>query len=145
VLELPTGPPHRFHRRALVTLATLAISIAMLFVAAPEDASAQEGWYWDEFCRNVWLSPLNKAGDHCYMPTSQAAHQVQVRLDTYERAGCIALTGYYGEQVSQWYCTSKESQKVIWVPANPGLYRAIIRNNNLSYGGHFAGVRLCCQ
>jgi len=65
---------------------------------------------------------------------------------TFERAGCVNYHGWYGEYYRSWACFGNYGAGTINLnPNDEGSYIAIIRNNNLSYGGKFNGGFFCCK
>ena len=68
-------------------------------------------------------------------------------LVTWERAGCLATTDGFGNQNTSWQCGPKGSApgpSVQITYGTDGVYRKpILRNNNLSYHGHFSGSYYC--
>ena len=69
---------------------------------------------------------------------------MRVRVFTYERAGCVTYGDVWHNLMNSWSCTTNNSMKEMSLPNDGGWYRGIIRNNNTSYGGNFAGETLCC-
>jgi hypothetical protein len=137
-------------KRGLGLLAALAATVALSIAAGPvSSASADPGPPW-RFCDGVWLAPYGQPGDRCFMPTSMAGDHMTLSVITWQRAGCVALLGYYGEQLDSWTCgpaTGGTFAATYYVAMSRpfGYYRAAIRNNNLSNTGQFNGAYLCCQ
>jgi hypothetical protein len=58
---------------------------------------------------------------------------------TNERAGCVDYGDVWHNLMNSWSCTTSHSEKDMVIPKDGGWYRGIIRNNNTSSGGNFAG------
>jgi hypothetical protein len=135
-----TEAPRPLGKRGLALLAALAMTVAMLFaLSAPPSASAATGG----FCQSSWLQPYGQ----CHMPHSLANNHHTLAVQTTQRAGCVALLGYYGEQLDSWVCTGANSVGYYYTPAwrPAGLYRGAIRNNNGTYASAYGGLWGCCR
>lgn len=128
-------------KRLLVALAAAA---AISFAMASGPVSTADAAYTNTFCVNAWLQPYGQSGDRCWMGVGYANHYSSFSVTTQNRAGCVAVAGYYGEQISSWVCAGAWGQ-VFTGPANPaaGFYRGLIRNNNLTYAAGFSGGAYC--
>jgi len=121
-------------------LVTLAATVASaFFMAAGPVSSANATW----FCFEVTLGPNGQ----CHSPQSQAGDMWVLKSYSPDRAHCIALLGYYGEQLDSWSCAGKGNDQYYEVaPWRPfGYYRAAVKNNNLSQPGTFYGNTYCCR
>src|SRR5262249_26275486 len=107
-------------------------------------ASAEPNFGSHNFCSQVWLQPFGQAGDRCAAGHAEWGHIGSVTIVAYDRAGCVNYEGWYGELYRSWMCMPKGSNGVISVPQDGGSYDAVIRNNNLSFGGKFSGGYWCC-
>jgi len=115
-------------------------SITIFAAAKAPPASATTAY---NFC-NVTLAPYGQSGDRCY--AWGGGYLYGVDLVTYERSGCSTVSDGSGNLIQSWTCFPKGSSpaayELHWV--NDGVYRKpVIRNNNLSYSGHFAGAYGC--
>jgi hypothetical protein len=132
-------------RRGMLLLAAVLAATAMSLAAlAAGPVSSAHAAYTNTFCVNAWLQPYGQAGHSCTMGVGYANHYSSFSVTTQGRAGCVAVAGYYGEQLTSWSCTGANSQQFIGVP-NPagGFYRATIRNNNTVNAGGFSGGAYC--
>lgn len=77
------------------------------------------------------------------MGQGYANHYNRLMVHNNDRAGCVAATGYHGEQVMSWACGPAWNFVSIYPPNLEGWYRGTIRNNNLSKWGQFSGFALC--
>jgi hypothetical protein len=91
-----------------------------------------------------WLAPYGQGGDRCFGPAVFAAVAGVV---TFERAGCVTYADTNNNLIQSWVCgsagSSPGSAAYAYAP-NDGIRRkGVIRNNNLSFGGHFEGSVAC--
>jgi hypothetical protein len=135
-----TEEPHSLGKRGMVLLAVLAATVVMVLavVAGPVSSANAE-----TFCGGVTLGPNGQ----CHLPHAQAQDIFAISSYSPDRANCVALLGYYGEQVDSWVCAPKESSPwYVMAPWRPfGYYRAAVKNNNLSQSGQFNGYVYCCN
>jgi hypothetical protein len=123
--------------RLMLAVATLA-SVAAVCFSAPSTAMGAEN-----FC-GVYLQPYGHNGDRCW----GAGHPLLgVNLVTYERAGCVDVANSNNELLQSWTCGAAGSAPGSAVElhfSNDGIRRkGVIRNNNLSFVGFFAGAEIC--
>jgi hypothetical protein len=131
-------------RRAgtLLAAALVMAATALALLAGPLP-SAHAAWT-NAFCTNAWLQPYGQNGDRCVMGEGYANHYNSFSVTTQDRAGCVAATGYYGEQVTSWSCAGSWGQQFIGLPNPAGSwYRGTIRNNNTGSAGGFSGGAYC--
>jgi hypothetical protein len=125
----------------LAVAGAAAISLAM---AAGPASTAHAAWT-NTFCVNAWLQPYGQSGDRCWMGVGYANHYSSFSVTAWERTGCVAVAGYFGEQITSWVCTSSAPGQVFTGVPNPpaGFYRGLIRNNNTRNPGSFSGGAYC--
>jgi hypothetical protein len=138
-----------FHRLALGRKAALAAAglTASLFLylgmmtAPVSRASAVEA-----FCENVNLPAYGQYGDHCYAWVWEAhPYLLYVAIQTKERAGCVTYAGGSGYDLKDsWQCIGNYSYGYRYTRRSAEALRGVIRNNNLTYSGHFTGSQSCC-
>ncbi len=112
-------------------------------MAAGPVSTASAAWT-SSFCTNAVLQPYGQNGDTCVMGIGYANHYNDVAVETQGVSGCIAATGYYGEQVTSWSCVGPNTQDIQY-PPNPAAswYRGTIRSNNRSTAAAFSGSAYC--
>ncbi len=126
--------------RGLLILAALVATLAMCFAAAPPKASAQTHY---NFCQ-VTLAPYGQYGDQCM--AWGGGYLLNATITTYERAGCLTVANGQGNLIQSWTCFPKSGGAGAYIMSwsNDGTYRKpVIRNNNLSFSGKFAGSYDC--
>jgi hypothetical protein len=136
-------------RRARFWLGAIIVSAGLVFAMAAGPISnagaVQPGSY--NFCE-TWLAPWQGEGQfhgRCDAGDGISGYKVnRVSVFTYERAGCVNYGDVWHNLMKSWSCTTSNSQKDIYLPNDGGWYRGIIRNNNTSKGGNFAGNVICC-
>jgi hypothetical protein len=137
---LLTEKPHSFGKRGMALLAALAATVAMLFAMAAGPVSSANALSFGE---NTTLGPNGQM----HSPTGQAGDLFLLSSYSPNRAHCVALLGFYGEQLDNWVCAGSSSTSwysvAEWRP--PGYYRAAVKNNNMSQSGTFTGYTYCCQ
>jgi hypothetical protein len=124
-------------RVALLLPAVLAV-VALASSVGPATALAGEN-----FC-GVTLQPYGQNGDRCW----GAGHPLfGVTLVTYETSGCITVADKNNNLLESWSCAAAKSAPGPAIELhylNDGLRRkGVIRNNNLSTKGFFAGLEAC--
>jgi hypothetical protein len=136
-------------RGAKLWLGAIFVSAGLLIAVAAgpvSNASAVEPGSYN-FCEK-WEDPWQGEGQfhgRCDAPDSVSGYKLlRVSVFTYERAGCVDYADVWHNIMNSWSCTTSNSQKDIYPPNDGGWYRGIIRNNNTSKGGNFAGNVLCC-
>lgn len=120
-------------------LAALAVTVGVLTALASGPVSKADAVWTDIFCNQVWISPSGT----CTMGEGYANHYARFQVYTYERAGCVSATGYYGEQVMSWACVPAGYIGTVNPPNPQGWYRGIIKNNNSNSWGKFTGWAAC--
>lgn len=122
---------------ALAAVALLAAAIATLAMGPVSPAKATL------FCGGVTLGPNGQ----CHSPKSEAGDLNILSSYSPDRANCVALLGYNGEQLDSWVCAAKgASPWYVTSPSRPfGYYRAAVKNNNMSQSGTFNGYYYCCR
>ena len=124
------------YTKLLVASVVAALLMAVTTAAGPiPKANAAYTW---AFCSGAWLQPYGQNGDRCIMAQGYANHYGLIGVNTKNQAGCVAATGYNGEQVVSWACASFWQQARVYPPNPEGWYRGIIRNNSATaaeYGG----------
>jgi hypothetical protein len=125
------------HLRGMLLLSAAAAIVAMC-AALPSTAAASEN-----FC-GVTLQPYGHNGDRCW---GMGHPLFGITMVTYERAGCVDAANSNNELLGSWICAAAGS---VPGPAaelhftNDGVRRkGVIRNNNLSFTGYFAGAEVC--
>jgi hypothetical protein len=136
----PTEEPHSFGKRGMVLLAALAATVAMVFGMAAGPVSSANA---ETFCGGVTLGPNGQ----CHLPVAQAQDIFAISSYSAERANCVALLGYYGEQLDSWVCAKAGASPWYVTPLSKpfGFYRAAVKNNSLSQSGKFNGYVYCCN
>lgn len=135
-----TEKPQSLTKRGRFLFAALVSTVAMAsaLVAGPISSASA-----DPFCANVNLGPNGQ----CHLPHAQAGNLSILSSHSPNRANCVALLGYYGEQLDSWVCaaagTSPWYYVASWRPF--GYYRAAVKNNSLSQSGNFTGFYYCCR
>jgi hypothetical protein len=119
--------------RVALLLAMIASAIAMYFMT-PSTATASE-----PIC-HVNLAPYGQNGDRCWGPGRPLFN---VYMQTYQRAGCVNAANSSNQLLGIWQCVGANSGYLINFQ-NDGIRRkGVIRNNNVSYVGYFAGSQTC--
>jgi hypothetical protein len=112
----------------------------MLFAMAAGPVSSASA---ERYCDGVTLGPNGQ----CHLPVGQAGNLSLLSSYSPDRANCVALLGYYGEQLDSWVCAKAEISPwyavASWRPF--GYYRAAVKNNNLNQSGLFVGYYYCCR
>lgn len=129
-------------RRYLVVAILTLVGAALLLSMSPQKAAASN------FCTNVWLAPYGQGGDRCWGPSAQGVNYAQVV--TYTRAGCVSIADGSNNLLTSWVCGGAGSAPgyaaAAYYPYNYSQYRkAVIRNNNTTNGGQFAGGYNCAS
>jgi hypothetical protein len=97
----------------------------------------------ENYC-GVYLQPYGQNGDRCY---SLGRYIHTVSMVTYERAGCLSLANSSNQLLTSWQCAaagSAPAAATYFALNDDGVRRkGVIRNNNLSYKGYFAGALNC--
>lgn len=129
--------PAGIGRRGVLLFAMLITVIAMYSVSGAPRALAGEN-----FC-GVTLQPYGHSGDRCY----GVGHPLfGISLVTYERSGCMDVANSSNELLEAWTCEPAKSAPAAYELhyLNDGVRRkGVIRNNNLSLTGFFAGAEAC--
>ena len=129
------------HTRGSTVKAALVVSVALFLITAFGSAPQAQATTRGSFCTK-WIAP----NEVCYMPVSQANFHILVGVESYGWAGCVMVTGYYGEPISSWHCFPKEGYGgYIYVPNTFGYYRAAIKSTNKSQSVPLSGYWECCQ
>lgn len=142
MISAEASDPARLGRRAKLWLGAVIASAAMLLAVSAGPVSTASavtpGSY--NFCEG-WLGPWQGFfNGRCDAPDSVSGYGVyRVTVFTYERAGCVNYGDVWHNLMTNWSCTGNHTEKHLYVPDNGGWYRGIIRNNNTSKGGNFAG------
>lgn len=137
-------------RRARLLLTAIIASAGLLVAVTagpvPIAGAVAPGSY--NFCEK-WEDPWQGEGQfhgRCDAPDSISGYGLlRVSVFTYERAGCVNFGDVWHNLMNSWSCTTSNSQKDMNIVDGSGWYRGIIRNNNTSKGGNFAGNVLCCH
>lgn len=137
---LLTEKPHSFGKRGMALLAALAATVAMLFAMAAGSVSSANA---ESFGENTTLGPNGQM----HSPIGQAGDLWLLSSYSPNRANCVALLGYYGEQLDSWVCAGAGTTAWYQVAESRpfGYYRAAVKNNNMSQSGTFTGHTYCCQ
>jgi len=137
---LLTDKSRSLGRRGKLLVATLAATVASAFAMAAMPVSSANAAY---FCYYVTIGPNGQ----CHLPQSLAQDIWIIKSHGVERASCVALLGYYGEQLDSWVCAAAGHDSSYTVaPWRPfGYYRSAVKNNNLSKSGQFYGEIYCCN
>jgi hypothetical protein len=127
-------------KRGVLFLVAAIAAATMFFATAPSSALAVN----ENFCTNVWLNPYGSGGDRCW--ATGRTNLIAAAVATHERAGCVDIANGANELMFAWLCgpagSSPAAAAIIWDFAHEGVFRkGVIRNNNLSFGGHFDGVQ----
>lgn len=140
MLAPQTEPTLALGKRGRVILATLAAAVAVSFAMIAGPVSPAKA---TQFCTNVDLGPNGQ----CHLPHAEAGNMSILSSYSPNRANCVALLGYYGEQLDSWVCSGAGTSPWYFVASwRPfGYYRAAVKNNNMSQPGNFSGFYYCCR
>jgi hypothetical protein len=140
VSEARMQRPVTLAKRGMLFLGAAMAAVAMFFATSSSSAQAAG----ENFCTNVWLNPYGSGGDRCWAPGHTTLYHAMVV--THERAGCVDIANGSNELLFSWVCgpagSSPATAATIYDFAHEGVFRkGVIRNNNLSFGGHFDGAQ----
>lgn len=132
---------HRGLNRKAVVLAAILVTFAAVIAWMAGPTPSANATPTNTFCTKVHLNPMAE----CDMGTGYAAPYAEIGVQNFERAGCVKVTGYYGDPVLGWSCYGSYSINYVVTPQNPNAwYRGAIRSNNMSYAAYFSGLAVCC-
>lgn len=138
---LSTQQPSLIKRAGLAGLCLFAACLLYGGIAGATATPAEA----TNFCANVTLAPYGAYGDRCYAWPWESGKLIEVGILTSERSGCVTFSAQNsGDLLDSWSCAAKASGIYKYASNDGTIRRGVIRNNNLSYSGHFDGFYGCC-
>jgi hypothetical protein len=136
--EMMMQRPFTPGRRVMLFLGAVTAAVTMYFAATASSALAEN------FCTNAYLNPYGQSGDRCWAPGHTTL--TSAWIVTHERAGCVDIANGSNELMFSWVCGAAGSSPAIAASiydfSHSGVFRkGVIRNNNLSFAGHFDGAQ----